>query len=105
MPPQFSMTPAARMTGWMWAMASEQQITTGTIVRHIRCLLIIEFIWSWHFTTGMTSHSDDSRNSQLGTVDTRYVIGKAVFLLFPGADEVTQQRDFGRIGLIGGVDA
>ena len=51
------------------------------------------------------NHSDDSRNSQLGTVDTRYVIGKAVFLLFPGADEVTQQRDFGRIGLIGGVDA
>ena len=34
------------------------------------------------------NHSDDSRNSQLGTVDTRYVIGKAVFLLFPGADEV-----------------
>ena len=51
------------------------------------------------------NHSDDSRNSQLGTVDTRYVIGKAVFLLFPGADEQTQQRDFGRIGLIGGVDA
>lgn len=54
-PPRFSMTPAVRMTGWMWAMASEQQITTGTIVRHIRCPLITEFIWSWHFTTGMTS--------------------------------------------------
>lgn len=51
------------------------------------------------------NHSDDSRNSQLGTVDTRYVIGQAVLLLFPGADEQTQQRDFGRIGLIGGVDA
>lgn len=51
------------------------------------------------------NRSDDSRNSALGTVDTRYVIGRAVFLLFPGADEVTEKRDFGRIGLIGGVDA
>ena len=51
------------------------------------------------------NRSDDSRNSALGTVDTRYVIGKAVFLLFPGAEEVTKQRDFGRIGLIHGVDA
>ena len=30
---------------------------------------------------------------------------KAVFLLFPGADEVTEKRDFGRIGVIHGVDA
>ena len=51
------------------------------------------------------NRSDDSRNSALGTVDIRYVIGKAVFLLFPGAEEVTKQRDFGRIGLIHGVDA
>ena len=46
------------------------------------------------------NHSSDSRSSDLGTVDTRYVIGKAVFLLFPGADEGTARRDFGRIGLI-----
>ena len=51
------------------------------------------------------NRSDDSRNSALGTVDTRYVIGRAVFLLFPGADEVTEKRDFGRIGVIHGVDA
>ena len=51
------------------------------------------------------NRSDDSRNSALGTVDTRYVIGRAVFLLFPGTDEMTGKRDFGRIGLIGGVDA
>ena len=50
------------------------------------------------------NRSDDSRNSALGTVDTRYVIGKAVFLLFPGADEATGQRDFGRIGPIAGID-
>ena len=47
------------------------------------------------------NHSDDSRNSILGTVDTRYVIGKAVFLLFPGADSQTEKRDFSRIGVIG----
>ena len=29
--------------------------------------------------------SSDSRDYRLGTVDTRYVIGKAEFLLFPGA--------------------
>ena len=46
------------------------------------------------------NHSSDSRSSDLGTVDTRYVIGKAVFLLFPGADEGTARRNFGRIGLI-----
>ena len=51
------------------------------------------------------NRSDDSRNAELGTVDTRYVIGRAVFLLFPGADEATGKRDFSRIGLIGGVEA
>ena len=51
------------------------------------------------------NHSSDSRDSRLGTVDTRCVLGKAVFLAFPGADEVTGERDFGRIGLIDGVDA
>ena len=51
------------------------------------------------------NHSSDSRDASLGTVDTRYVIGRAVILAFPGADESTGKRDFGRIGLIGGVDA
>lgn len=51
------------------------------------------------------NHSSDSRDSRLGTVDTRCVLGKAVFLAFPGADEVTGEREFGRIGLIDGVDA
>ena len=46
------------------------------------------------------NHSDDSRNSRLGTVDTRYVIGKAVLLAFPGPDVRTEERDFGRIGVI-----
>lgn len=51
------------------------------------------------------NRSDDSRNAELGTVDTQYVIGRAVFLLFPGADEATGKRNFGRIGLIGGGEA
>ena len=46
------------------------------------------------------NHSDDSRNSRLGTVDTRYVIGKAVLLAFPVADIDTEEKDFGRIGRI-----
>ena len=49
------------------------------------------------------NHSSDSRDSGLGTVDTRYVIGRAVFLLFPGADEGTTDRDFCRIGPIEGI--
>ena len=49
------------------------------------------------------NHSSDSRSSDLGTVDTRYVIGRAVFLLFPGADEGTTDRDFSRIGPIRGI--
>ena len=51
------------------------------------------------------NHSSDSRDSRLGTVDTRCVLGKAVFLAFPGAADVTGEREFGRIGLIDGVDA
>ncbi len=46
------------------------------------------------------NHSNDSRDSSLGTVDTRLLIGKAVFLLFPGPDYLTEQRDFSRIGLL-----
>lgn len=46
------------------------------------------------------NHSNDSRDSRLGTVDTRFVIGKAVMLAFPGPDSVTEKREFGRIGVI-----
>ena len=46
------------------------------------------------------NHSNDSRDSRLGTVDERYVIGRAVFLAFPGPDAVTAERDFSRIGVI-----
>lgn len=46
------------------------------------------------------NHSSDSRHSRLGTVDTRYVIGRAVFLLFPGPDSETEKRVFSRIGAL-----
>ena len=50
------------------------------------------------------NHRNDSRDARLGTVETRYVIGRAVILAVPGPDGVTGERDFGRIGLIGGVE-
>ena len=50
------------------------------------------------------NRSDDSRNPALGVVDTRYVLGKAVFLLFPGRDSVTKEYDFSRIGIIRGLE-
>ena len=44
--------------------------------------------------------STDSRDTRLGTVDTRYVIGRAVLLVFPGQDHYTKQRYFSRLGLL-----
>lgn len=45
--------------------------------------------------------SSDSRHSLLGTVDERCVIGKAVWLLFPGPDVIREERVFSRVGWIG----
>lgn len=44
------------------------------------------------------NHSSDSRDDRLGTVDERYIIGRAVFLAFPGPDAVTGIREYARIG-------
>ena len=46
------------------------------------------------------NHSSDSRDERLGPVDERLIIGKAVFLLFPGKDYLTEKRDLSRIGLL-----
>ena len=46
------------------------------------------------------NRSSDSRASNLGTVDTRYVIGRAIAVAFPGPDEETRRRNFHRIGVI-----
>lgn len=45
--------------------------------------------------------SSDSRHSRLGTVDERCVIGKAIWLLFPGPDFNSEERVFSRVGWIG----
>ena len=44
--------------------------------------------------------SRDSRAPEIGQVDTREILGKAVFLMMPGTGrgEYTVERDFGRIG-------
>lgn len=44
--------------------------------------------------------STDSRAPRIGPVDTRYLIGKVIFLAFPGPDSITTKRDFSRIGVI-----
>ncbi len=45
-------------------------------------------------------NSRDSRSPQIGLVDTREILGKAVLLMLPGTGEegYTMERDFGRIG-------
>ena len=51
------------------------------------------------------NHSADSRYGEIGMVDTRCVMGKVLFLAFPGAEtnefgEIVGQRDFGRVGVV-----
>ena len=43
--------------------------------------------------------STDSRSLEIGQVDCRQILGKAVFLIFPGTDENKRPRDFSRIGV------
>ena len=46
--------------------------------------------------------SKDSRHPDIGMIDTREVLGKAIFLLFPGPDEDegVVSRDYDRIGVL-----
>ena len=46
--------------------------------------------------------SRDSRDPSIGMIDTRELLGKAIFLLFPGSGEKgnTAPRDFSRIGAL-----
>jgi signal peptidase I len=45
--------------------------------------------------------SHDSRSPLIGDIDVRQIMGKVVFLLFPGNDGGTVTMDFSRIGVIG----
>jgi len=42
--------------------------------------------------------STDSRDNSIGLVDTRYILGKVLFILIPGIDD-TGNRDWSRFGL------
>ena len=42
----------------------------------------------------------DSRSSNIGQIDKRELLGKAIFLAVPGENMETKQRDFNRIGVL-----
>lgn len=44
--------------------------------------------------------SKDSRNPEIGLIDTREVLGKAIFLILPGQNQTTRTREFDRIGAL-----
>lgn len=46
------------------------------------------------------NESKDSRSLEIGQIDYREIVGKAVFLLFPGENKETEKRDFSRIGVL-----
>ena len=44
--------------------------------------------------------SKDSRSPEIGQIDKREILGKAIFLFFPGKDPNTDQMNFKRIGAL-----
>ena len=46
------------------------------------------------------NESRDSRSLMIGQIDCREVLGKAIFLMFPGMDDDHPVREFGRIGVL-----
>ncbi len=44
--------------------------------------------------------SKDSRSNEIGLIDCREILGKAIFVLFPGTNRDTVPRDFSRIGVL-----
>ena len=46
------------------------------------------------------NESKDSRSPEIGQVDKREVLGKAIFLFLPGIDSVTNEMNFKRIGAL-----
>ena len=46
------------------------------------------------------NNSEDSRSNEIGLVDVRQILGKAVFILFPGNNKGQERRDFSRIGAL-----
>lgn len=51
----------------------------------------------------MGDNRDDSRDSrypEIGLIDCREILGKAIFLFIPGTNEGMESADFGRIGVL-----
>ena len=46
------------------------------------------------------NESKDSRSPDIGLLDEREILGRAIFLFLPGTDKNTQPRDFSRIGVL-----
>lgn len=46
------------------------------------------------------NESKDSRSPEIGMIDKREILGKAIFLFLPGRDPVTEQMKFDRIGAL-----
>lgn len=46
--------------------------------------------------------STDSRDTRIGLIDRREILGKVVFLIFPGTNRGTEQADYSRIGVLNG---
>ena len=44
--------------------------------------------------------SKDSRSTEIGQIDCREVLGKAIFLIFPGNNDGKSNRDISRIGVV-----
>jgi len=44
--------------------------------------------------------SKDSRSPEIGLIDYREILGKALFIVFPGADPYSHEREFDRIGAL-----
>ena len=47
------------------------------------------------------NHSRDSRSVEIGQLDEREILGKAVFLFMPGTNGGKDSRNFARIGVLG----
>lgn len=46
------------------------------------------------------NHSSDSRFIQIGQIHLDQVLGKVLYIVFPGADPLTKERDYSRIGAV-----
>ena len=46
------------------------------------------------------NESKDSRSPDIGQIDKREILGKAIFLFLPGVDPITEKIDFKRIGAV-----